>query len=186
MRVELARLHERLRATIVYVTHDQAEAMTLGEKVIVLEGGKIQQVGSPEAIYHRPQNVFVARFVGSPQMNLIDGMTNTDGTAFSSGQLNIALAGALAGNPSEYGGKPVTLGIRPEDLSPVNSDRAAIQGDVDFVEDLGSDKFVHLESAGARLIIRVPASVPVHKGQRLHFAADVKRLHLFYQGQRIS
>jgi multiple sugar transport system ATP-binding protein len=186
MRVELARLHERLRATILYVTHDQAEAMTLGEKIIVLESGKIQQVGSPEAIYHRPQNVFVARFVGSPQMNLIDGTMNTDGTAFCSGKLNIALAGALAGNPSEFAGKPVTLGIRPEDLSPVNSDRVAIQGDVDLVEDLGSDKFVHLESAGARLVIRVPASVSAHKGQRLHFAADVKRLHLFYQGERIN
>jgi multiple sugar transport system ATP-binding protein len=186
MRVELARLHERLRATILYVTHDQAEAMTLGEKVIVLEGGAIQQVGAPQAIYHRPQNVFVARFVGSPQMNLIDGTMNADGTAFSSGQLDIALAGPLPGNRSDYAGKPVTLGVRPEDLSPVNSDQGSIAGEIDLVEDLGSDKFVHLESAGARLVARMPASLSAHRGQRLHFAADAKRLHLFFQGQRIN
>jgi multiple sugar transport system ATP-binding protein len=186
MRVELARLHERLGATILYVTHDQAEAMTLGEKIIVLEGGKIQQAGTASEIYHRPLNVFVARFVGSPQMNLIDGMIDTDGSSFRSGKLSIALEGVLSGHGLDYAGKPVTLGIRPEDLLPANPDHVSIQGEVDLVEDLGSDNFVHLESAGARFVVRTPANASAHKGQRLHFDADPKRLHLFYQGQRIN
>jgi multiple sugar transport system ATP-binding protein len=186
MRVELARLHERLHATIVYVTHDQAEAMTLGEKIIVLEGGKIQQVGSAAAIYHRPLNVFVARFVGSPQMNLIEGTIDRDGTSFQSGQLSIDLTGALSGQDSDYTSKSVILGVRPEDLLPTNPDAGAIEGEVDLVEDLGSDKFAHVTSPGARLIVRLPATDTVRRGQRLHLNADVKRLHLFYQGKRIN
>ena len=83
MRVELTRLHRRLHATIVYVTHDQAEALTLGEKIIVLHQGAIQQIGSPSEIYHKPANISVARFVGSPQMNLLEGRLDEDGVVLS-------------------------------------------------------------------------------------------------------
>ena len=186
MRVELARLHERLHATILYVTHDQAEAMTLGEKIVVLDGGKIQQVGSPAAIFHRPVNVFVARFVGSPQMNLIDGKIDEDGATFCSGKLRVVLTGAPFGRGSDYAGKPVTLGIRPEDLLPTNPDHTSIQGEVDLVEDLGSDKFVYLGCAGVRLVVRLSATDPARRGQSLHFKTDMERLHVFYQGERIN
>lgn len=186
MRVELARLHERLHATILYVTHDQAEAMTLGEKIVVLDGGKIQQVGSPAAIFHQPVNVFVARFVGSPQMNLIDGKIDDDGATFCSGELRVVLTGAPFGHGSDYAGKPVTLGIRPEDLLPTNPDHTSIHGEVDLVEDLGSDKFVYLGCAGVRLVVRLSATDPARRGQSLHFKTDMERLHVFYQGERIN
>jgi multiple sugar transport system ATP-binding protein len=186
MRVELARLHERLRATILYVTHDQAEAMTLGEKIIVLQAGKVQQAGPPSAIYLRPSNAFVARFVGSPQMNLIDGTLDTDGSTFRSEKFTITLPGAYRGGGMDYARKPVTLGVRPEDLLPADSAHAAIRGKVDLVEDLGSDKFVHLESDGDRLIVRMPASDTVQRGQSLRCDVAMERLHLFHQGNRIN
>jgi multiple sugar transport system ATP-binding protein len=186
MRVELARLHERLHATILYVTHDQAEAMTLGEKIIVLQGGKVQQVGPPNAIYHTPSNIFVARFVGSPQMNLIEGTIDTDGTTFRSEKFTITLPGAYTGGALDYAAKPVTLGVRSEDLLPVESDRAAIRGEVDLIEDLGSDKFVHLRSGGDRLVVRMAASGAVQRGQSLHCNVAMERLHLFHQGSRIN
>jgi ABC-type sugar transport system ATPase subunit len=186
MRVELARLHERLHATILYVTHDQAEAMTLGEKIVVLQGGKLQQVGPPSAIYHHPANIFVARFVGNPQMNLIEGTIETDGTTFRSEKYAITLAGACRASGSDYANKPVTLGVRPEDLLPADSDRGAICGEIDLIEDLGSDKFVHLRSADDRLVVRIPASDTVHRGQSLHCNIAMERVHLFHQGTRIN
>jgi multiple sugar transport system ATP-binding protein len=186
MRVELARLHERLHATILYVTHDQAEAMTLGEKIIVLQGGKIQQVDAPAAIYHRPANLFVARFVGTPQMNLIEGKMAADGSTFRTGALAIELSSALPERASAYAQKTVTLGIRPEDLVSTDPDGAVIHGQVDMVEDLGSDKFVHLESGGVRFIVRVPPTDLSRRGDRLHFKFEPSRIHLFYQEQRIN
>jgi multiple sugar transport system ATP-binding protein len=186
MRVELARLHERLHATILYVTHDQAEAMTLGEKIVVLDRGKIQQVGSPAEIYHRPASVFVARFVGSPQMNLIEGQIDEDGATFRSGNLRIMLAATSLGHGANFARQPVTIGIRPEDLSPTNPDHATIQGEVELVEDLGSDKYAYLRCADVRLIARLSATDSARRGQYLHFKADVERLHVFHQGKRIN
>jgi multiple sugar transport system ATP-binding protein len=186
MRVELARLHERLHATILYVTHDQAEAMTLGEKIVVLDGGKIQQVGSPAAIFHRPVNVFVARFVGSPQMNLIDGQVDADGHTFRSGELRISLSGATAALGTAYAGKPLSIGIRPEDLSPVNPDHDSIQGEVDLIEDLGSDKFAYLNCSGVKLVVRLAANHGALRGQFLHVKIEMERIHVFYQGERIN
>jgi multiple sugar transport system ATP-binding protein len=186
MRVELARLHERLRATILYVTHDQAEAMTLGEKIVVLDRGKIQQVGSPAEIYHRPASIFVARFVGSPQMNLIDGQIDEDGATFRSGKLRIKLARTPFGHGANLARQPVTLGVRPEDLSPANPDDASIQGEVELVEDLGSDKYAYLRCTDVRLIVRLSATDSARRGQHLHFKTDVERLHVFHQGKRTN
>jgi multiple sugar transport system ATP-binding protein len=184
MRVELARLHQRLRATIVYVTHDQAEAMTLGEKIIVLNKGTIQQIGLPSDIYQRPVNTFVATFVGSPQMNLIEGKVDGRGI-FSSAGCKIDLSPILGERCGEYAGKPLTLGIRPEDLQPADSNSASIEGEVELVEDLGSDKFVHLTCGGRQLISRLPPNVSVKRGATFNLTADPNKLHVFHQGKRL-
>ena len=184
MRVELARLHQRLRATILYVTHDQAEAMTLADKIIILDKGTIQQIGPPSEIYQRPVNTFVATFVGSPQMNLIEGTVNGQGRFISTG-CKIDLSPILGERCGEYAGKPLTVGIRPEDLQPSAFGGAFIEGEVEIVEDLGSDKFVHLTCAGRRLISRLPPNVSVNRGDNLQLTADPKKLHLFHQGHRI-
>jgi multiple sugar transport system ATP-binding protein len=185
MRVELARLHQRLRATILYVTHDQAEAMTLGQKIIILNNGTIQQIGPPSEIYRAPTNTFVATFVGSPQMNLIEGTIDARGI-FTSAGCNIDLSPVLGERCGQYAGKPLTVGIRPEYLQPADSNGASIEGQIEIVEDLGSDKFVHLTCGGLRLISRLPPNVSVNRGDTLQLFADPKKMHLFNLGKRVA
>ncbi len=186
MRVELARLHRRLRATILYVTHDQAEALTLGEKVIVLHQGEIQQIGPPSEIYHRPANPFVAGFVGSPQMNLIEGRLDSGGALFEMETFKVDLSPVLKERGSQYAGQLVTLGLRPEDLQPTTVDQAWFCGEVEIVEDLGSDQFVHLRCGGVEMVARIPGNVSVRAGEQIGFRAEPSRVHLFHQGKRIA
>ena len=186
MRVELAELHRKLQATILYVTHDQAEAMTLGEKIMVLNEGKLQQMASPSNIYHKPANTFVAGFVGSPQMNLIEGRLDEKGVIRMSGGTEINLVRLSGERWREYAAKTITVGIRPEDLRLVEGDPAWIRGEVEIVEDLGSDKFVHLKLGETKLVARVPAHVSPSRGDILHLAAEPNRLHFFHQGKRIE
>lgn len=186
MRVELARLHQRLHATILYVTHDQAEAMTLGEKIVVLKDGEVQQIGSPSAVYHKPVSTFVAGFVGSPQMNLIVGRLDESEPVLESGDLRIDLSAVLSGHRVAYAGKVLTVGIRPEDLRPTDAEGDWIRGEVEIVEDLGSDRFVHLRCGPLELIARMSAHGSLHRGQTLHLAVEPNRLHLFYQGIRVN
>ena len=184
MRVELARLKRRLGATMVYVTHDQAEAMTLGEKIIVLDRGELQQVGSPADIYHRPQNLFVAGFVGQPQMNFIDGHGDGDGKFRSEAGLEFDLS--IAGATRLVADSQLTAGIRAEDLREAEKENAAIAGAVEFVEDLGSDRFVHVRNGALTLVARLPARNSLALGQRLTLAVDPERIHLFHEGRRIN
>lgn len=186
MRVELARLHQRLHATILYVTHDQAEAMTLGEKIIVLNDGEIQQSGTPAEVYRSPDNTFVARFVGSPQMNLIEGEMDRNRPIFKSAACEADLSAVLHDRWREYAGKPLVLGIRPEDFQPTDSENAWIHGEADIVEDLGADRFVHLRCREVEIIVRLPQHVPLRRGATLHVGAAPERLHLFHQAKRIG
>jgi multiple sugar transport system ATP-binding protein len=185
MRVELARLHQRLRATVLYVTHDQAEAMTLAEKIIVLDKGRVQQIGAPSEIYHAPVNTFVAAFVGSPQMNLIDGAVDAGGV-FTGGGCRIDLSPALGERCRDYAGKSLTAGIRPEDLQPAGSGGALIEGQIEIVEDLGADKFVHLRCGGHEWIARMPPSASLKRGETLRVTPAPNKLHLFYERKRIG
>jgi multiple sugar transport system ATP-binding protein len=186
MRVELARLHQRLHATVLYVTHDQAEAMTLGHKIIVLDQGEIQQIGSPETIYHKSANTFVARFVGSPQINLIEGKLDEKAPVFKSGNLQMDLSGMLGERWGNYAGKSLTVGIRPEDLRQAGPDGSGIRAQVEIVEDLGSDQFVHLRCEKLELVARIASQVSVRRGETLHLSVEPNRLHLFYQGKRVN
>ncbi|HEX7231829.1 MAG TPA: ATP-binding cassette domain-containing protein, partial [Candidatus Binatia bacterium] len=124
MRVELARLHERLRSTMVYVTHDQTEAMTLGEKVVVLDRGRMQQIGTPAEIYQRPKNLFIAGFVGQPQMNFIQGRLSEDGVLVAKSGMNLDLTRVLIEPMRKRSRVELTIGIRPEDLRPCSRTEA--------------------------------------------------------------
>jgi ABC-type sugar transport system ATPase subunit len=143
MRAELRRLHDRLGATMVYVTHDQVEALTMGDRVAVLSEGVLQQVGEPDEVYRRPANRFVATFVGSPAMNVLPA--EPDGERLRAGPFTFDL-------PPGLGDRPVEIGIRPEHLSLVPEGAPAV---VEVVEIAGNESFIHLDAGGIRLVARV-------------------------------
>jgi ABC-type sugar transport system ATPase subunit len=186
MRLELARLHRKLGATIVYVTHDQAEALTLGDRVIVLDRGTIQQVGPPSEIYHRPRNLMVASFVGSPKMNLLAGTFTSGTAAFQCGKLCIELRSIPGKSLPRIGDGPLTLGIRPEDLQPTSAERAWLSGDIEIIEDLGSDRYIHLRCDGAELVARSGTDSDLKPGMRIGLQAAPGRLHFFHNGERME
>lgn len=186
MRIELARLHRRLGSTIVYVTHDQAEAMTLGEKIIVLNQGRIQQIGTASEIYHKPANTMVARFVGSPQMNLLDGRMDKSGSIFECEQLRLDVSAALGRSLPRLAHAYITLGIRAEDLQPVSADRGWLHGNVEIVEDLGSDRFVHLQCNGIELVARTGRELPLERGHSVGLNIARGQMHFFQDGHRFE
>jgi ABC-type sugar transport system ATPase subunit len=165
LRAELKRLHARVGTTMIFVTHDQVEAMTLGDRIAVMDHGVLQQVGTPEDVYDRPRNLFVARFVGSPAMNLLPGEA----------------LGLPAG---------VTAGIRPEALQPAGGrdPEARLELTVEVVEPLGSDVYVHGSAADQNVVARLPGGTQVSAGDRLALAAARDRLHRFdsASGERLD
>jgi multiple sugar transport system ATP-binding protein len=171
MRVEIARLHKQLGATMVYVTHDQVEAMTLADRIVVLGPTGVQQVGAPMALYERPANVFVAGFIGMPKMNLVDGAIDAQG--------RLALGGvALDWRHPAASGIAVTVGVRPEHLVP---DAAGpIRGVVALVERLGAESHVHLDVAGlSRPLVAAIRDVPPPPGSPWAVAPAPGALHVF-------
>ena len=180
MRVELARLHRELDATMVYVTHDQIEAMTMADRIVVLQAGRVEQVGTPLDLYHRPANLFVAGFIGSPRMNLLPATvagTGPDG-------LRVALAGGgEVSVPVEGGsaGSAVTLGIRPEALRP--DPAGGIVGTVSHVERLGGLTLVHVALAsGGLAIMQIEGTDPSRAGDPIRLEADGAASHVFDAG----
>ncbi|TBW41197.1 sn-glycerol-3-phosphate ABC transporter ATP-binding protein UgpC [Siculibacillus lacustris] len=177
MRIEIRRLHNRLSATSIFVTHDQVEAMTLADRIVVLDAGRIEQIGTPTEVYHRPASRFVAGFIGSPPMNLIDGTVGRDETlAFADGT-TLAVPG-LALAP----GRAVTLGLRPEAL--VVGEAALeqpIRGrfDLQFVEHLGPAALAHGLFAGRTFVAQVPARLVEGAPEGLAFGCPPDALHLF-------
>jgi len=185
MRVELARLHRRLGTTIVYVTHDQAEALTLGEKIIVLHQGIIQQIGSPSDIYQRPANTQVASFVGNPQMNLLHGSVDENGSVFQCDNLRLNLA-AIFGRPlPQLAGNPVAIGVRPEDLQLVDAaGQSWTRGDVELIEDLGSDRFLHVKCANVEMIARAGRESTIKQGDPVGLSVAPEQVHIFKDDTR--
>ncbi len=199
MRAEVLRVHQSVGAATLYVTHDQTEAMTMGDRVAVMRDGVLQQYGTPRALYERPANLFVATFIGSPEMNLYEAGVSADGSlALGSQRLEMPEAGTgLAG----YQGRKVIVGIRPEDLGPAPADAGGtLTADVRLVEMLGDEQHVYFSidatpfvSGGAAAgqdegllasglpngVARVGSRVPIRPGERLPFAVDTARLHFF-------
>ncbi|WP_431843561.1 ABC transporter ATP-binding protein [Calidifontibacter indicus] len=179
-RTQIATLQRRLGTTTVYVTHDQVEAMTMGDRVAVLKDGLLQQVDTPRRMYDHPNNVFVAGFIGSPSMNLIDMDLTDGGVKFGNGVLPVDRATVQGAS-----GNQVTVGIRPEDLVP-STDGQGLPVEVDVVEELGADAYVYGHLAGTTpsatdkpLVARVDGrSVPM-KGETVHFTPKKEHVHLF-------
>jgi multiple sugar transport system ATP-binding protein len=186
MRVELKRLHERLETTAIYVTHDQVEAMTLGDRVVVMKDGVVQQVGEPMALYGRPANRFVAGFIGSPAMNFAEvTIAESGGGLWAEAQgIRIRVPPASTESLRPLTGKRATLGVRPEALRLANgSDPAeyAFEATVDVVEPLGSEILLNLTAGANALVARVDPGVTVKTHERVRLAFDPARLHFFDQ-----
>jgi len=174
MRLEIAKLHKRIGTTMVYVTHDQVEALTLADRIVVLDHGIVQQIGTPMELYETPANLFVARFIGSPIMNLID-------VRIQQGQLSIAHAQNSIDLPELPGQDAARhLGIRPEHVRPVAKGEGHLQGTVEVVERLGSDSFIYVQVEGAgQLLARGSGNTSLQADQSVGLALDPKHLHLF-------
>ncbi|WP_295138561.1 sn-glycerol-3-phosphate ABC transporter ATP-binding protein UgpC [uncultured Reyranella sp.] len=184
MRVELKKLHERLGTTAIYVTHDQVEAMTLGDRVVVMKDGWVQQVGEPLELYNTPANRFVAGFIGSPAMNFIEatlGETNGAVVAEAPG-LRLTLPGPQAARARARAGRTVTLGIRPEDVH-IATDRDApdlcFDATVEVVEQLGSEILLDTRVGPATVVASVEPTMRIRSNDRLHLSLKPERLHLF-------
>jgi multiple sugar transport system ATP-binding protein len=180
MRAELAALHQKLRTTMIYVTHDQLEAMTLSDRIIVMNGGVVQQVGRPEEVYSRPANRFVAEFIGTPSMNMIEGTIRAEGgeAVFAGAGLSVALPVAAGGAPASGEG---ALGVRPEDVQLVEPGRpGAIPARVTVSELAGAERYHFIAMAGSdSIIVRTPATTVLHPGETVAILLDPRRLHLF-------
>ncbi|MBB4635056.1 ABC transporter ATP-binding protein [Longimicrobium terrae] len=187
MRAEISALHRRLGATMVYVTHDQVEAMTLGDRIVVLHEGRIQQIGAPLHLYDHPANRFVAGFIGSPAMNFFDGTIERGAEpAFvaTGGALRVPLDGEWASRLHPFTGRAVTMGIRPESLyaargRPADAQFASASFTVEGVEPLGNEIFVHARAGDHRVTSRVVPQPLAAPGEPLELAFDLGRLHFF-------
>jgi ABC-type sugar transport system ATPase subunit len=179
-RVEIAKLHRELAATTIYVTHDQVEAMTLANKIVVLNQGRVEQVGSPLDLYHRPANLFVAGFIGSPRMNVLPGRVE----ASRSGLAILSLGGgelALSAPSSTLTEtETVTLGVRPEHMVEGGDGALRIEGEIEAVEHLGEATLVYLRLAdGTPFIVKAPDDTRAEPGGRYMASAPERSLHIF-------
>ncbi|TZE83117.1 ABC transporter ATP-binding protein [Calorimonas adulescens] len=187
MRTELSKLHDRLQTTFIYVTHDQTEAMTMGNRIVVMKDGVIQQVASPQEIYNRPQNIFVAGFIGSPEMNFIDGRISAQGGKYflNFKDISLSLPDGIAKsiNPN-YIGRDVVIGIRPEDIHDEEMfldtfPEYTFEATVDVVELLGSETYLYLQYNGMSLTARVDPRTSIRNGDKIKIGFDMNKVHLF-------
>jgi multiple sugar transport system ATP-binding protein len=180
MRSELIKLHGELQTTFIYVTHDQVEAMTMGDRIAILNDGVIQQVDTPGNIYHKPANMFVASFIGSPPMNFIKGIISDNGT-FKVGEVALKLTDSLFGiaKNNNFLNKEVNLGIRPEHFSVERNDRQKLTVKTDLVEMLGSEKLVYFKLNGSSVIAKISPDTNVLMGDVLELSLEIDKAVLF-------
>ena len=186
MRTEIAKLHQRLGTTIIYVTHDQTEAMTLGTRIVVMKDGIVQQIDSPQNLYDKPNNLFVAGFMGSPQMNFIDATARVAG-----GKAYLDVEGQSIELPADkakaiidgnYNGKQVTFGIRPENIIEVKGSKEApyaFESTVNVYELLGAEVFLYFDLGSANITARVEPTTKVRPGDTVKYTFDTKKIHIF-------
>jgi multiple sugar transport system ATP-binding protein len=186
MRAEISKLHTRLQSTMIYVTHDQVEAMTMGDRIVIMKDGLIQQVGAPLEVYAQPQNQFVAGFIGSPAMNFIKcTVASKNGQlCFSHPGFNLPVPSAKAKALAAYTDKPVTMGIRPEDLHEATAQDSAasvLEATVEVVEPIGHEIYLDVMIGPSEIIARVSPDTPAKVGQKIKLAATTEKLHAFDQ-----
>ncbi|WP_413283597.1 ABC transporter ATP-binding protein [Vibrio sp. MA40-2] len=181
-RIEIANLKEKMeKTTMIYVTHDQVEAMTLADRIVVLSAGKIEQVGTPLELYTNPANVFVAKFIGSPSMNIISTDIIAGGETGKVRFENNREADYDFAIPNNLVGTSGQLGIRPEDFELAEENQAFISGSVLFVESLGEVTQLHIQVANQQeaIVVKLPGIIDLHKGETIHLKAPANKIHLF-------
>jgi len=177
-RQEIARLHRRVQTTMIYVTHDQIEAMTLGQRIVVFKTGEIQQIDTPMNLYRKPANAFVAGFLGSPAMNLFRGkLIRGDGLQLQVGDARLPL-GAIAGL-DKFVDQELIVGIRPEDLKPSAGEALQITVQLDVIEPVGNEVFLHLTWNRNEVVVRTPMTVLPERGATLTLSYAPSKLHFF-------
>ena len=187
MRIEIAKLHENLGATIIYVTHDQTEAMTLGTRIVVMKDGVVQQVDTPQNLYTKPCNLFVAGFIGSPQMNFLDAEVKVNGS-----DVTLSVGGHELPVPADkkqalidkgYAGKTVILGIRPEDVHVAatftGENAGTVHSTINVYELLGAEVFLYFDVAGTQVTARVGSGTELRSGDKASFTFDMSKIHIF-------
>ena len=188
MRIEISKLHQRLETTIIYVTHDQTEAMTLGTRIVVMKDGVIQQVDTPQNLYDQPNNLFVAGFMGSPQMNFIDSVVGREGDkvtlTFGSTTIVVPELKAKRLIDAGYEGKTVVLGIRPEDVKDEemfisSSPESVVDVTVRVYELLGAEVFLYLDVDQFEITARVNPRTTARPGDQIRVAFDLSKMHIF-------
>ncbi len=197
MRIEIKKLHAKLQTTMIYVTHDQVEAMTMGDKIVVMKAGYIQQVDEPIKLYNRPINEFVAGFMGSPSMNFIDVGVVSDGDNYRITEIGegfkLSLSKESFKNLESYNGKEIIMGIRPENIidriyAQVKDAEDIIHATVEAEEPMGSDNFIHAGVGKSRLIMKTEGSNRVKMGDELELLFNSDKIHFFEKdsGKRID
>ncbi len=188
MRTEISKLHERLKATIIYVTHDQTEAMTLGTRIVVMKDGVVQQVDTPQNLYNDPCNAFVAGFIGSPQMNMLDVKIKVEGedvyALIGDHKLKIPASKSKAVIDGGYDGKTVIMGVRPENVNDSQmmvevSKDSVIEAKINVYELLGAEVYLYFDLEGFPMTARVDPRTTARTGDSVKFALDMEKVHLF-------
>ena len=187
MRIEIAKLHQRLGTTIIYVTHDQTEAMTLGTRIVVMKDGIIQQVDTPQNLYEKPANLFVAGFMGSPQMNFLDATVKVDGDVaklcIANKEIPLPPAKSKKVIEGGYDGKVVTFGIRPEDVDDsemvLSASPVSFESTVRVYELLGAEVYLYLDLADFPITARVDSRTTARPGDSIKFTFDLEKIHVF-------
>ena len=186
-RIEIAKLKESMPGTtMIYVTHDQVEAMTLADRIVVLKDGSIEQVGTPMELYHHPGNLFVAQFIGSPAMNILPATIETPGAQTVVSHVGGRRANVPVATPADAAGKAISFGVRPEDLRVGGAQDGLFEGRVDYVEQLGEVQLVYVDIGRPNepLIAKLPGSAEVRRGATIGLDADPGDLHIFDESGR--
>jgi len=185
MRTEISKLHTRLETTMIYVTHDQVEAMTMGDRIVVMKDGNIQQIDTPLNLYHHPVNRFVAGFIGSPAMNFVTGkIIRNRGLYFTDSRMRLRLPAAYQKSLAAYIDRDISFGIRPEDIyggkdAPALAQKAMAAANVEVVEPMGNEIFIYLNNGLNNLVARINARTEPAIGSQLELAFDMSKAHFF-------
>ncbi|ASJ10060.1 sugar ABC transporter ATP-binding protein [Thermococcus sp. P6] len=186
MRAEIKKLQTKLGVTTVYVTHDQVEAMTMGDRIAVMNMGRLLQVGPPTEVYLKPNSLFVATFIGAPEMNILKATLAGDGTTIEGDGFRIPLPGDFREILLDYSGKDVLVGIRPEHMTVKGvstlehvTRSAEIEGSVDFIEALGTDTIVHAKVGEKIIKVKLPGHIPIPIGEKIKIEIDLDNIHVF-------
>lgn len=191
MRTEISKLHKRLQTTFIYVTHDQTEAMTMGSRIVVMKDGLIQQVDTPQYIYDHPSNIFVAGFIGSPQMNFIDArLVESNGNVsvvFGEDSVVLPEEKAIVLRDKGYIGKDVIMGIRPENIDEaVGNETSVVEATVEVTELMGAETYIYLAKGKANMVARVNGTSKSRAGDKLRVVFDANKIHIFDKETEIT